>query len=90
LTFWAQRATLELSALAWKRSCLFGPWSRPHFSLLGLIRHLADVERRWFRRVLAGQDVSPVFSSKGAPDGDFDGAVSDPTVIGGGVGSVAF
>ncbi|HJP76553.1 MAG TPA: DUF664 domain-containing protein [Pseudonocardiaceae bacterium] len=23
--------------------------------LVGLVRHLADVERRWFRQVLAGQ-----------------------------------
>jgi len=24
-------------------------------SLLGLVRHLADVERGWFRRIMAGQ-----------------------------------
>ena len=26
-------------------------------SLLGLVRHLADVERYWFRKVLAGEKV---------------------------------
>lgn len=26
-------------------------------SLLGLVRHMADVEHFWFRRVLAGEDV---------------------------------
>ena len=26
-------------------------------SLLGLVRHMADVERYWFRRVIAGEDV---------------------------------
>jgi hypothetical protein len=39
------------------------------------------VERRWFRQVLAGQDAPPRFSSSAEPDGDFDGAVSDPTVV---------
>ncbi|WP_326836241.1 DinB family protein [Amycolatopsis rhabdoformis] len=36
-------------------------------SLLGLVRHLAEVERAWFRRVLDGQDVPLVWS----PEGDF-------------------
>ncbi|CRK58841.1 hypothetical protein [Alloactinosynnema sp. L-07] len=46
-------------------------------SLLGLVRHLADVERRWFRQVLAGQDAPPRFSSAVNPDGDFDGATPE-------------
>ena len=29
-------------------------------SLLGLIRHMADVERYWFRVVMAQSDVSPL------------------------------
>jgi hypothetical protein len=49
-------------------------------SLLGIVRHLADVERRWFRTVLAGQDAPPRFSSAADPDGDFDGAVADPVM----------
>jgi uncharacterized damage-inducible protein DinB len=35
-------------------------------SLLGLVRHMAEVERSWFRRVLDGEDVPLVWS----PDGD--------------------
>ncbi len=50
-------------------------------SLLGLVRHLADVERGWFRRVLAGMDAPPRFSSETDPDGDFDGAAADPASI---------
>lgn len=42
-------------------------------SLLGLVRHLTDVERGWFRRVLAGEDAPPLYYDKGNPDGDFDG-----------------
>ena len=41
-------------------------------SLLGLVRHMADVERSWFRRVLAGEDAPPIFWSDDDPDGDFD------------------
>lgn len=36
-------------------------------SLLGLVRHMAEVERTWFRRVIAGEDVPLVWSA----DGDF-------------------
>ena len=31
-------------------------------TLLGLVRHLAEVERTWFRRVMAGEDVGMVWS----------------------------
>jgi Protein of unknown function (DUF664) len=33
-------------------------------SLLGLIRHMAEVERGWFRRCVAGEDVGFLFSSE--------------------------
>jgi uncharacterized damage-inducible protein DinB len=47
-------------------------------SLLGLVRHLAEVERLTFRVMLAGQNVPRLF---GSGDGDFDGAVPDPRVL---------
>lgn len=50
-------------------------------SLLGLVRHLADMERGTFRGMMAGQDVAPLFSSDTDRDGDFDGAVPDPQVV---------
>jgi uncharacterized damage-inducible protein DinB len=50
-------------------------------SLLGLVRHMADVEQGWFRVVMAGEDTTPHFSSETAPDGDFDGAVPDAAVV---------
>lgn len=31
-------------------------------SLLGLVRHLAEVERTWFRRVINGEDIPNVWS----------------------------
>ncbi len=39
------------------------------------------MERKWFRRVLAGQDAPPHYYSDTDPDGDFDGAVPDPEVV---------
>jgi Protein of unknown function (DUF664) len=50
-------------------------------SLLGLVRHLAEVERATFRTMLAGQEVPRLFSSATDPDGDFDGAVPEPEVV---------
>ena len=50
-------------------------------SLLGLIRHMADVERNWFRRVLAGQDAPPLYWSDEVADADWAGAVANPEVV---------
>lgn len=50
-------------------------------SLLGLVRHMAKVERFWFRERLAGQRVRRLFVSDAEPDGDFDGAVAHPDVV---------
>ncbi len=50
-------------------------------SLPGLLRHMADVERGWFRRRFAGQDVAKRYQSAAEPDGDFDGATADVAVV---------
>jgi uncharacterized damage-inducible protein DinB len=50
-------------------------------SLLGLIRHMADVERSWFRRVMAGADAPPLYWSDDVADADWNGAVADPEVV---------
>jgi uncharacterized damage-inducible protein DinB len=41
-------------------------------SLLGLVRHMAEVERGWFRRRIAGERVGFLYSSEADPDGEFD------------------
>jgi uncharacterized damage-inducible protein DinB len=33
-------------------------------SLLGLVRHMAEVERQWFRRVINGEDIPLVWSDR--------------------------
>ncbi|WP_405568318.1 DinB family protein [Streptomyces sp. NBC_01167] len=39
-------------------------------SLLGLVRHMAEVERGWFRDVFAGEDVRTLYCEEDR-DGDF-------------------
>ena len=58
-------------------------WSVPPstLSLLGLIRHMADVERNWFRRVMAQADAPPLYWSEDLADADWAGAVADPAVV---------
>jgi uncharacterized damage-inducible protein DinB len=41
-------------------------------SLLGLIRHLAKVERIWFRQRAAGQPVAPMYDPALGKSADFD------------------
>ncbi len=77
-----QRDTLELKCSGLDAADLARRYVDPSsLSLLGLVRHLAEVERSWFRRVMAGQDAPPHFYSDTDPDGDFDGAVPDPEVV---------
>ena len=50
-------------------------------TLLGLVRHLSEVERSWFRSRMAGEDVGPIYFSDAAPDDDLldlDPAQADP------------
>jgi uncharacterized damage-inducible protein DinB len=48
-------------------------------SLHGLVRHLADVERSWFRERFAGEDVADLFGVGERPGADFlDTAEADP------------
>jgi len=50
-------------------------------SLLGLLRHLADVERYWFRQVMAGQDAQQLFRTDENRDAAFDDAIGDPAMV---------
>ncbi len=48
------------------------PSSPSTLSLLGLVRHMTEVERHWFRNILSGEESSPIYFSDQNPDGDFD------------------
>ena len=45
-------------------------------SLLGLVRHMAEVERAWFRRGLAGKPAGPIYCTADKPDADFEEAAA--------------
>ncbi|MGY2022653.1 DinB family protein [Nocardia gipuzkoensis] len=71
--------------LLWKCAGLDGEQLRTRavepstMSLLGLVRHMTEVERGWFRRAAAGEDLAYVYCSENNPDGDFDDiADADP------------
>ena len=51
-------------------------------SLLGLVRHVAQMENHWFQRVLQGKTDGPrLFKRDDDTDADFNGAVADPAVV---------
>ncbi|TDO67551.1 uncharacterized protein DUF664 [Kribbella sp. VKM Ac-2571] len=68
--------------LLWKLSGLTGEQlvqravEPSSMSLIGLVRHLSEVEKYWFHRALAGHDSPPKHWSAEHPDGDFD--LADP------------
>lgn len=77
-----QRLTLELKCSDLDAADLARRSVPPStMSLLGLVRHMAEVERIWFRERMAGQDAPSHFCSPTNRDGDFDGAVPDPEVV---------
>jgi uncharacterized damage-inducible protein DinB len=46
-------------------------------SLIGLVRHMAEVERGWFERTMLGADAPPRYYGPDNPDGDFDDVMPD-------------
>jgi uncharacterized damage-inducible protein DinB len=51
-------------------------------SLLGLVRHLAQMENHWFQRVLQARTDGPrLYKREDDPDWDFHGASPDPEVV---------
>lgn len=47
-------------------------------TLLGLMRHAAEVERNWFRRVLAGEQALPIYGPTEHPEGHDGGFELSP------------
>src|SRR5256714_10076035 len=77
-----QRLTLELKCSGLDAEAMARRSVEPStMSLLGLVRHLAEMERATFRVMMSGQDVPRLFCSDTDRDGDFDGAVPDPQVV---------
>lgn len=76
LTAWLDfhRATLALKCSGLEGDQLRLAAAPPSsMTLLGLIQHMAEVERTWFQRVFADQQVTPVFG-----EGNADGFALQP------------
>jgi uncharacterized damage-inducible protein DinB len=68
------RATLESKCAGLTEDQLRRVSTPPSpLTLLGLVRHMAEVERNWFRRVLAGEQAPPIFDPDADPDGEDGG-----------------
>ncbi|MFL6107198.1 MAG: DinB family protein [Marmoricola sp.] len=77
-----QRLTLEMKCSGLDAEQLARRAVAPStMSLLGLVRHLAEVERGWFQQILAGLDVPRIYRTEDDPDADFNGAVGDEAVV---------
>ncbi|MFE4970516.1 DinB family protein [Kitasatospora sp. NPDC056651] len=74
-----QRATLAMKCEGLTADQLRTPALEPSgLTLLGLVRHIAEVERSWFRNILNKEDVRGFW---GRPDGsfaEFDVETADP------------
>lgn len=67
------RATLALKCEGLSDEQLRQRASPPStLTLLGLVRHMAEVERTWFRRVIDGEDVPLVWSAEGDYQAAYD------------------
>ena len=77
------------ATLAWKCEGLTDDQLRERsvppsgLSLLGLVRHLAECERSWFRNVLLGADLPYLYSTPDDMDADFNdtGSADGATVL---------
>jgi hypothetical protein len=78
-----QRLTLEMKCSGLDAEAMARRSVEPStMSLLGLVRHLAEMERATFLELMSGQEAPRLFTSATDRDGDFDGAVPDPRVVG--------
>ena len=66
------RATLAAKCAGLDDSGLRAAAAPPsQLTLLGLLRHMTDVERHWFRRVIGAEELAPLYFTAEAPDDDF-------------------
>jgi hypothetical protein len=67
------RATLEMKCQGLSAQQLRDRSTPPsNLTLLGLVRHMAEVERGWFRNVFRGEKAPDIFCTDENPEGDFN------------------
>jgi uncharacterized damage-inducible protein DinB len=78
----SQRLTLELKCAGLDAEQMARRSVEPStMSLLGLVRHMAEVERKWFRIRFADHAEGNRYQTLDDPDGDFNGAVPELAVV---------
>jgi uncharacterized damage-inducible protein DinB len=78
------RLTLELKCAGVDAEAMARRSVEPSdLSLLGLVRHLSDAERYWFRKVMAGEDAPARYRAGAGDDHDraFSDAVANPAAV---------
>lgn len=78
----AYRHTLELKCQGLEAAAMAARSVPPSdLSLLGLVRHMAEVESHWFRRVMAGEYVPWIYRTAEDRDAAFTGVAADARVV---------
>jgi len=69
---WQRATLLNICAGLTGEQLAARPLASSNLSLLGLIRHLAKVERIWLRKFAAGERIEPLYDLALGRDHDFD------------------
>lgn len=69
---WERTTLLNICAGLTAEQLASRPLASSNLSLLGLVRHVAKVERFWFRLRATGQDIEPMYEPARGKDADFD------------------
>jgi uncharacterized damage-inducible protein DinB len=76
-----RRLTLEMKCMGLNADQLASRAVPPSdLSLLGLVRHLTEVERYWFRHVLAGEELTRLYQGEDGDDLAFE-VKSEPAMV---------
>ncbi|MEH0543537.1 DinB family protein [Streptomyces sp. B21-105] len=76
------RATLELKCAGLDDGQVRTASAEPSsLTLLGLVQHLAEVERNWFQRAFAGLEVPPVFEERSGYSLDADRGLDEALTV---------
>lgn len=72
LEFYRETLPLKVAGLSAEQLC--EPSVPPSsLTLIGVVRHLSEVERYWFSNVVAGSTQEPSYGTAEDPDADFNG-----------------
>lgn len=71
LDFHRETLAVKCAGLS-ERQLALRPCAPSTLSLLGLVRHMTEVEQQWFRNILGGEDRPSIYCTEQDRDGDFN------------------